>query len=667
MRLVLYFVFVFLALIKHSGLYANFSFGKISAEEMNLEKWLEKYPDQPAVVIGDIGEVWFEFTSKGQPQYLLKRTFRMIILKPEGMDYGNFPIPFYETRRGGKEEVTKINGNVFNLDYNRVKRTRVRQRDGYTNDLGNNWKEMIIPFPEIKVGSVFEIEYQVRSDYIHELSYWHVQREIPVVFNRFVFRMPGFFSYMLYLTNKNIIERVDTKEVRERFTIARKPTVGVRPNITSFTVDATQFTWEAQDVPPMLPEPYTDNINNYRAGISLELIRIEYPDAEPILYSQTLESVRDFMFKHEDFGQFLINSRRAIISNFDFEGSGKIDEDLSKATRIIRERIKWNQKPGKFATGTPDEILTMGSGNSADVNLMLCALIRQMGYNAQPLLLSTVNSGRLISDSPTISKLNYVIVAVEGDEGNWILIDATATGLPPGYLPRRALNGRGKLLLPHKPIWIDLKNKNDRDINKEYIVNLGNDGSIEASFKYEYGGYSKHIEKSDIQSKSSHNTLSSIANKFGIEEELIKVENLDDTENPLILSGSFQMDNVGIEAADELILPLLLFETLTSHPFQLEERAFPVNFFTTFSEKVKMRIVIPEGFAISHRPRSQSIRGVGGFLYSLDVKEIEGALEISTIFTSRNSAVSVQNYLLFKTFHDRIINLHSEKTVLYRN
>ncbi len=121
---------------------SNFTFNNISREDMDLEKWTGRYPDQPAVVIGDIGECWFEFCErKGTPQYALKRTFRLMVLTPEGNDYGNFPIQFYETK-DGKEKVWKMKGNVYNLEAGKIKKTSVTQSHSFENDLGNNWKEL---------------------------------------------------------------------------------------------------------------------------------------------------------------------------------------------------------------------------------------------------------------------------------------------------------------------------------------------------------------------------------------------------------------------------------------------------------------------------------------------------------------------------------------------
>ncbi len=143
----------------------------------------------------------------------------------------------------------------------------------------------------------------------------------------------------------------------------------------------------------MLAEPFTDNISNYRAGISFELIKIEYSNNNPKLFSESEESVRDYFFKSKDFGEFLKTNPKFIAHNFDTSRSGDFLQDIYSATNRIRERMAWNGKKGKYANGKAMDILGNGSGNSAGINQLLVGLLRQMGYRAEPVLPSTVTMG----------------------------------------------------------------------------------------------------------------------------------------------------------------------------------------------------------------------------------------------------------------------------------
>jgi hypothetical protein len=71
-----------------------FEYGKIKATDMNLADFQARFPDEPAVIIGDIAVCRFEVDSRtGYMNYILNRTIRYMILSPEGVNYGDFVIP----------------------------------------------------------------------------------------------------------------------------------------------------------------------------------------------------------------------------------------------------------------------------------------------------------------------------------------------------------------------------------------------------------------------------------------------------------------------------------------------------------------------------------------------------------------------------------------------
>ncbi len=82
-------------------------------------------------------------------------------------------------------------------------------------------------------------------------------------------------------------------------------------------------------------------------------------------------------------------------------------------------------------------------GNVAEINLMLTAMLRYAGLDANPVLVSTRSHG--IPLFPTREGFNYVISAVSMDEG-YVLLDGTAKFSVPGMLPPRAHNWNGRLI-----------------------------------------------------------------------------------------------------------------------------------------------------------------------------------------------------------------------------
>lgn len=78
-----------------------------------------------------------------------------------------------------------------------------------------------------------------------------------------------------------------------------------------------------------------------------------------------------------------------------------------------------------------------------EINLMLTAMLRYAGIDANPVLISTRSNG--IALFPSRDAFDYVISAVEIEEA-LILLDATEAYATPNVIPLRDINWNGRLI-----------------------------------------------------------------------------------------------------------------------------------------------------------------------------------------------------------------------------
>lgn len=660
--------FANLLLINPAGAQSPFEFGKMTPSEMDLDYYRDKYPGEPAVVIGDVADCRFGYATKKGFQFQLNREMRIIILTEAGLDYGDFSIPYYESS-DGREEINRFRAHVYNLEGNKVNRTRIRDRDGYTQDRQNNWKELTFALPEVTVGSVIEVRYTIISDFLFHLRDWRFQREIPVLHSEYSLNLPSFFVYYgryYGLFDLDIREQEDSSD---NWRISRKVQTimgEVDGDVLNVRARSTIFRWAAFDVPPLKPEPFTDNIRNYQARLFFEFTREQWPDEEPKHYTTTWNDVGKYLKNHDDFGKFLNESSSDLWSLLPEKLPQSPEEKLWTALEVIHKTVKWNNDASFLAENSPKEVLNMGTGNSAEVNLLLVAILRIIGMESYPVAVSTVGNGSLFSDSPTITQWNYVVALVKMPDGKDVLLDATVPEPIPGYLPQRAINGNGRAIDPDMNEWVKLETQIDAREQNHYNLSLNENGDLSGSFEMQIGSFGKYKLVQELAMLGEERFWDQLINHSNIQlsNESIQYDIKDD--RPIILKADIHIPAYASGIGDELIIPVLLFETLEDNVFQSEERQYPVFFNNTLNSVTIIHLDIPDNMTVSYKPENKS-RKWGRFSYDLMTEETETGLKITWLNHRQIRTVPQRNYSGFRTFHNRMIEDNLENIIVKVN
>jgi len=642
-----------------------FEFGSMTASEMDLEYYREKYPGEPAIVIGDVADCRFGYETKKGFQFQLNREIRIMILNEAGLDYGNFSIPYYESR-GGQEEIRRFRAHIYNLDGNRVNRTRVRDREGFTHDRQNNWKELSFAFPEVTVGSVIEVRYTLISDFLFHLRDWRFQREIPVLHSEYSLNLPSFFVYFARYNGLIELDIRDQENSRENWRITRKvQTIMGDIDGATYNVNATstKFRWAAFDIPPMRPEPFTDNIRNYQARLFFEYAHEQWPGETPKHFTTTWNDVSNYLENHRDFGKFLNESSSVLWPLLPEKLPETPEERLWTALETIHENIRWNEDAAFLADNTPAEVINNGVGNAAEVNLLLVTMLRNLGVESYPVAVSTVGNGSLFSENPTIIQWNYVVAMAKLADGQQVLLDATVPEPIPGYLPQRAINGRGRAIDPKMNEWVNLESRIDFTEQNHYNLSFNENGDLTGSFEIQVGRFGKYSLIQRIADIGEDRFWDQLINHSNVQlsNESIQYDTKDD--RPISLKADIFIPSYASKIGDELIIPALLFETREENVFQSEERQYPVFFNNTLNSVTIINLELPDNMSVNYMPERKSRRW-GRFSYELMTEETETGLKITWLNHRQIRTVPSRNYSGFRTFYSRMIEDNLENIIV---
>jgi hypothetical protein len=560
----------------------NFTFGKVSMADVKMNTY-EPDTTAGAVILCDIGKfnsTTFDFT----------RHIRIKILKKSGLDFGNWT---FNTPSKSDFKVF-----VFNLEGGEIIKEKALGNTIYSEDIVDNYKVYKVFAPGVRVGSIIDITYTFPGMPFE----WRFQENIPIAYSSITLEPNQYVDFSKSFTG---FEKIAT---------------------------ISDFEWAAHNMPAFKPEPFLNDYSNYITKFDIQVRSISVPGRFYQAYSTTWRAVVENLIEHPRFGQVLSNT--AFLNDFAKELKSKnlsVTDKTKEAYDYVQKNIKWSGSKSLFmSTQHREHFLEDHTGNSAEVNLMLYALLSKAGLTTYPVVLSTRENGRLVSFSPSLDKLNYVVVMVENGDSELIL-DATSTELPMGMVPAYCLNGYGLLVKKENEQWIELNKKNIYQKKQFVTIDLHDLSKPTAKITQDLSGYAYadwseeykennadlDIQKNEIQKSYPDAKLSSYEIKQN-DKAQAKVKEV------IELDLSDQI----IDTGEEVLFNPLSFLEYSKNPFKSESRKFPIDL--TYPKEYTSTVILQltEGYSPVNLPESIKMSSPdGGIVFTLLASYVNNALQ----------------------------------------
>ena len=172
--------------------------------------------------------------------------------------------------------------------------------------------------------------------------------------------------------------------------------------------------WTFDNIPPMKEEPYTSTIDNYIGCIKFQLaIRPLQPGHSERLIrlamgKQPAAGGSDFGLVLQDPNPWIVKLAKSIVQ--------PDDPDLEKAHKIYaytRDHLKAESKAGGYLIILRWKTSIKRAGNTAEINLLLIALLKTQKLNAEGVILATRDNGLTNVSYPVMDNFNYAICRLE--------------------------------------------------------------------------------------------------------------------------------------------------------------------------------------------------------------------------------------------------------------
>jgi hypothetical protein len=640
------------------------AFGSVTEEEV-LEKQNKQYPTAGAVILYKKGLTSFDFDNSGDWLLVTDVKARVKIYSKEGYDNANLEIPFYTgAARSSQEEVNLIEAYTYNMEGGRLEKTKVRKENEFVEQYNEMYKIKKITMPAVKEGSVIEYHYQIKSPFIRTIPTWYFQGELPINYMEYQISFPQYLTYNRILSPYfPVKESQETNKVTKRFSNSSAKggygTVnGSLQNQTgSITFYEINKKYVAENVPPLKNESYVDNIKNYLSYVKHELAKTNLPNQIEKNYVTDWFTVVKTIYGEKTFGPQL-NEKGYFESDLQplLKQGMKQDELINTTYSFVKERMAYNGKNTYDAITGVNKAYTTKTGSAGDINLMLVSMLRSAGLNANPVLLSTRDNGKVSFINR--DEFNYVIAAVEFAGGR-IYLDATDKSCKPGLLPVRALNGTGRLI---KDNYSSEEVNLEPSVNsKEVVVIMGAvqaNGTIKGQVRNQKYDYKALLFDENKNGQKSYKT---------VEIADYNVTKPEEANKPLVQSYSFTTNNAAEVIGGKIYISPMLFFADKESPFKAESRNYPVDFIYPSQERYTINLTIPDGYTVETLPETIQMEmpaKMGSFRFSAAANNNQ--LQIVVTKEMNTATVGAEFYPGLKAFFADMVKKQNEKIILKR-
>ena len=645
-------------------------FEKISAKDFT-EVYAGADSAAAAIVIADIGHIYFEANNKQWFSTFLDVFHRTRIQNKSAFELATKQIPLYVNGED-EEKITKIEAYTYNLVNGEIIKEKIKKEDIIIEKSSANYKVQKFTFPNVKVGSIIEYKFTLKSDFIRNLNTWYFQSSYPVLWSEYEVTIPSFFFYNTitkgYYEYVSVTKRTDnnTYNVRQEVSSVMAASRSEVFNLPS-TDNSTK--WIIKNLPAFKAEKFTTTSKNYIQSIGFQQTGQQFPGGAYTSIMDDWKTASSKLLESSNFGDDLYRRNGWIGSELsnDIKDEKDIYVKTKKVFNYVRDNYKCDDEDyGIFLTTNLKDVARKKMGSIADINLLLIAMLDYVNIKATPVILSTRGHGKTFSNSPILVDFNYIICEAVVDNVKFYL-DASSPTNGFNKINEICYNGFAKSIskLANEDIILEADNLlEEKNTNIQISLNDKNGLNWDGKIQTELGYYESTSYRNYNLKKGSDELKKQISKQFTdpYEANNITFDSLNNYEAPITVKYNFK---ITVDGDNNLIfLNPLIKEGSTTNYFKSEDRNYPVEMPYKTKENITVKIEIPKGYIVDELPKAIKVKMPDDKAY-FDYKIIEkdGVLILTTSLNFYKANYMVDDYYDLQAFYDYVVKKHTEQIV----
>ena len=618
-----------------------------------------------AIILADIGSTEFEGNTNGDFSLVFKETKRILLVNRNGFDVATVKVPIFMGEATEEEEsFGNFEATTYNQENGQITETKLDKASLYKEKYNKYFNIRKFTFPNLKEGSIIEYKFTIKSPYYEHLRNWQFQDEYPVLLSQYQVTIPPMFDYLSvrkgYL--KFALDSVAT--VFKTYSIIDPGEANVASSIYRYSGNATTAIWLMKDVPALKLEKYTSSNKNYLAQISFNLRSIHFSDINTrYIVKDWFKTAEDILKKPDyacikDNNGWLKDGIKAIVPE-----SVQDEDKVRKIYAYIRDNFTCTDHESYRQSQSLKKTFQSKTGNVADLNILLMAMLYNQGIESDPVFLSTRDNGWANESAALINQYNYVIAKVH--LGNTVyLLDASHPRLGFGKIATECLNGSGRTINKKAP-WVVSMSTDSIKESRNTAVFLNNDSvqGVIGSYSSNLGYYESLETRNDIAKEKQEDFAKNLFRGYPqeIEASGLTIDSLQSYDDPIAINY-----NLKLKFGDDDIVYFnpLFDEQLKKNPFESAERLYPVEMPYVKNTVFTLNMEVPKGYKVDELPKSAKVKlndDEGMFEYIIANKEDN--IQMRCKVSLNKATYNPEDYATLRDFYAFIVKKEAEQIV----
>jgi hypothetical protein len=624
----------------------------------------------PAVVLAEYGITKVNGSNVGGFAIECRVRRRIHLLKNPAFDKATISIDLY-TDGENQEKISKLNAVTYLAEGSKISELKLNLKtEVYTEKLNRNLIRKKFTLPGVKEGAIIEYDYTLTSGFLFNLRPWYFQGDVPCLWSEYRIVLPEFLNYTIIQQGilPYTIETSEKKQGAYEVSFMEAGNTGKsRDDRLEFKCLFADHHWAISNVPAFREEAFTSSAENYVNKIMFQMTGFQSsPLGNSIIsswpdFTATLLRGLDFVNEMENTGEWWPEEMKQVLKGSNTE------TDIAKAiygyvsSRYTHTGDEWTGKRDKLK-----KVAAAKTGTIVELNLLLTAMLRYVGLNADPVMLSTREHGFSAEAYPVIGQFNYLVCRVRADEDDWLL-DVTHPTLGFGKLPYKCYNGQARVLNTEATLIHlspDQLNESD-EVTAQINFNTADGLHWNAEISHQYGFFASEELREKIRKdglEAVRKDLAGDESSNGVISDLVAAP-LETAGAALVLK--YNSDNE-IKNGDMIYFSPVLVPYYRQNPLKSAERKYPVEMPYKISQQYTVTIRVPGEYRIEELPSPLSVKlnGRGDAEFDYEVTVENGRISIHYSLDIAKTFFKPEEYNALRDFFAKIAAKLEEQIVL---